>query len=191
MYHRYVPLPINRDRYRDIKLCFREDVELFFLPANSQDVELFLWNPASRECKTSHNPFGTQSSSLGHGHRSVCGVGYDPFTDNYKVVMLTSYYTEPSSSSVVYSLKTNAWRRIQDIHYALAASPCGGILKWVSPFPFELSLPTCPDDSENDTYYTLEVLGDRLCLVFSHRHDQVQAWMMEDYGVRILDQTSK
>lgn len=77
----------------------------------------------------------------------VYGMGYDSNTDDYKVVMLSYYGTGLESEFdcecstlrsvtyvAVYSLKTNAWRIIEDTHYVLVETNYGinfdGCLHW-------------------------------------------------------------
>ncbi|KAI8567202.1 hypothetical protein RHMOL_Rhmol02G0102300 [Rhododendron molle] len=97
----------------------------FSLPTTTVPV-LFLLNPSTREC----NKFPPPPSILDPVHKirgSLYGLGYDSSTDNYKVVNISRYNTRFSQYNTefshsftmldVYSLETNAWRRITYIDY--------------------------------------------------------------------------
>ncbi|KAI8567779.1 hypothetical protein RHMOL_Rhmol02G0148300 [Rhododendron molle] len=149
-----------------------------------------------------------------HGfHLYGYGLGYDSSKDDYKVVMLSLYDAESVSVSVsksesstlsgittvvVYSHKTNAWRRIQDSHYVLDVTSSGvyynGCLHWLCwrdglyvmvAFNWadeifrEVTLPASFVHNEF-AYYRMLIVGDCLCLV-DKRSSIV--WMMEEYRV--------
>ncbi|XP_058202732.1 F-box protein CPR1-like [Rhododendron vialii] len=99
-----------------------------------------LLNPFTRECKKlPQSPFYDTSSSARiklittRTHTILPGLGYDSSTDDYKVAMLLytcmpeSEYDHAGNVSevIVYSLKTDSWRRIQDCHYDPVEPQCG------------------------------------------------------------------
>ncbi|XP_058198515.1 F-box/kelch-repeat protein At3g06240-like [Rhododendron vialii] len=179
---------------------------LFFHTGRSN---FFLVNPSTRECKKLPSlPFVLNP---GHGFYScLYGVGYDSSTDDYKVVIL-SYYDESESYPLsdtmivtVYSLKTNAWRRIQDNQYIIHEGITFGLyfngclhgFFWrdgsylVLAFDLadeifrEVPLPASWVNNETRTY-ELAVVWGCLCLVSIQRGSrQIEVWTMKDYGVR-------
>jgi F-box interacting protein len=75
-----------------------------------------LWNPATKEFKLLpvkiHN-----KSSLPLYYDDSSGFGFDPVTNNYKVVVIRESYTReyylqkfPSSLVIVYTFRTDSWR---------------------------------------------------------------------------------
>ncbi|XP_058198470.1 F-box/kelch-repeat protein At3g06240-like [Rhododendron vialii] len=180
----------------------------------------FLLNPSTRECKKLPSlPFVLNP---GHGFYScLYGVGYDSTTDDYKVVMLSFYdESDPESESesyplsdtttvAVYSLKSNAWRRIQDTQYIHWGMTFGayfnGCLHWVCrregsylivAFDLadevfrEVSLPASWAEADDEIRkFELVVVGGCLCLVYTiympmpSRNRQIEVWTMEESGV--------
>lgn len=148
-------------------------------------------------------------------------MGYDSSTDDYKVVMLSFYdESDPESESesyalsdtttvAVYSLKTNAWRRIQDTQYIHWGMTFGayfnGCLHWVCrragsylivAFDLadevfrEVSLPASWAEADDEIRkFELVVVGGCLCLVYTiympmpSRNRQIEVWTMEESGV--------
>ncbi|XP_058201545.1 F-box/kelch-repeat protein At3g06240-like [Rhododendron vialii] len=184
------------------------------LLVSRSDKSIFLLNPSTRECKKLPIcPFVRRD----YWNKCVLldkyGVGYDSSTDDYKVLWMLSYFDEEGVIDdvvivAVYSLKTNAWRRVEDFQHRSVLGNSGGIFlngclhylycdaiqncsKRIIAFDLsdevfrEVPLPACLDDSTNlaHAYYRLEVLGDCLCLVRQH-NCQVGVWMREEHGVR-------
>ncbi|XP_058198359.1 F-box/kelch-repeat protein At3g06240-like [Rhododendron vialii] len=172
------------------------------LLVNRYDDSNFLLNPSTRECRELPPfPFALPRAN-------VYGVGYDSLTDDYKVVIF-SYFGTPYSAEhdtiivAVYSLKTNAWRRIQGSHnYVLQGTSCGvfvnGRLHFLcrrnesyvivafdlSEESFkELQLPALFGTDGSLYYYRAAVLGGCLCLV-DQRYRKTEFWMMKEYEVR-------
>ncbi|XP_058198130.1 F-box/kelch-repeat protein At3g06240-like [Rhododendron vialii] len=159
----------------------------------------FLLNPSTRECKKLPTPPPVLYPA-GKFYVLYYGVGYDSSTDDYKVVMTSSYNTGGIEIMIVtvYSLKTNAWRRIQDAHYLLVGSSRGvffdgclhclclrsGSIVIVAfnlsdeifrevPLPASLEILNCH----------VGVVGGCLCLVDRRTCNQTEVWIMEEYGV--------
>lgn len=91
------------------------------LLVSRSDKSVFLLNPSTRECKKLPIcPFFQKS--INEFTSNPCGIGYDSSTDDYKVVIFSYRSYDYSVGSYitnvdVYSLKTNAWRRIEDSQY--------------------------------------------------------------------------
>ncbi|XP_058202746.1 F-box/kelch-repeat protein At3g06240-like [Rhododendron vialii] len=101
------------------------------LLVNRYDDSNFLLNPSTRECKELP-PFPFALPRVRLYSANVYGVGYDSFTDDYKVVIFSYFRTLSSAERdtiivAVYSLKTNAWRRIQDSHDYVLQKTSGGV----------------------------------------------------------------
>ncbi|KAH7837953.1 hypothetical protein Vadar_020035 [Vaccinium darrowii] len=85
--------------------------------------DMAIWNPSTRRY---HKLPVLEIDSLGYVpvcNNLIHGFGYDPVTDDYKVVsffQLLKGGTDSFGSFVkVYSMKSNSWRRIQDFPYYL------------------------------------------------------------------------
>ncbi|XP_058198388.1 F-box/kelch-repeat protein At3g06240-like [Rhododendron vialii] len=173
-----------------------------------------LLNPTTRERKKL--PTCPLSFSL-EPYVYLHGFGHDSFTDDYKVVMLSYQYIKSYSKYyfdsdanithvAVYSLKTDAWRRIQDSHYHPLGNPSGvhfnERLHWLCRrtggsdgskviVAFDLSdeifkevqLPTSFSDYEI-FYHHMAVLGGCLCVIVCPLSYRNEVWMMKEYGVR-------
>ncbi|XP_058201072.1 F-box/kelch-repeat protein At3g06240-like [Rhododendron vialii] len=186
----------------------RSSCDGLLLASNNDRSVLFLLNPSTREC----NKFPPPPSVLDPVHK-ICGshygLGYDSSTDNYKVVIISryntrffQYNTEFSHSFTlldVYSLATNAWRRITGIDYrpmgnsggvffkgcihGLCLRACSQVI-----FAFDLSdevfrevpLPASFSGCKI-SLYDVAVFGGSLCLV---SRQETKVWMMKEYGVR-------
>lgn len=144
-------------------------------------------------------------------------MGYDSSKDDYKVVKLSYIESESESESeseystltsdiifvCVYSLETNAWRRIQDTHYVLDGTSsginCNGRLHWLcwragshlmAAFDWadeifrEVPLPASFVHCDQLVYLDVVIIEDCLCLAYKQGSDPVEVWMMKEYGVR-------
>ncbi|XP_042508940.1 F-box protein CPR1-like isoform X2 [Macadamia integrifolia] len=181
---------------------------------SNSDEEILLWNPSIRR----HHevpftpiefPVRLLRSDLRH---MFYGFGYDPTTDDYKLIRVVEFYDDDDypyscdSEVKVYSLCTNSWRRILDMPYYLTCHCYYGVLAnyalhWVamrktgpdttSSFivSFELrdeeyrEVPL-PDYVGDGFYMNLGVLGGQLCLLRIFSKVGVEVWVMKDYGVR-------
>ncbi|XP_045822488.1 F-box/kelch-repeat protein At3g23880-like [Trifolium pratense] len=151
-----------------------------------------LWNPSIRKFKELPRVRKPQSYQLG-----MRGFGYDPISDNYKVVVVLL----PSDN--VYTLGTNFWKNIEEFPFGCVAVQqrsgtfVSGTINWlvsrmyptrrqhfIASFDLrnesyqEVFLPDCRVvDVYNLRLGALGVLRDCLCLVF--RND---VWVMKEYG---------
>ncbi|XP_043721153.1 F-box protein CPR1-like [Telopea speciosissima] len=107
-------------------LClFDDDGVVSYFP-KEEVYDTFLWNPSTRtHKKLPFTPveFPINSDSA---HVTAYGFGYDPTTDDYKVIRVLQFYPHDGlfndskyivSEVKVYSLSTNSWRRIEDIPF--------------------------------------------------------------------------
>ncbi|XP_058198347.1 F-box/kelch-repeat protein At3g06240-like [Rhododendron vialii] len=178
------------------------------------DNSNFLWNPSTREYKV----LATCPSALGPVRgvfRDVYGVGYDSSTDDYKVLKIVYNETETYSPTergitigAIYSLKTNAWRKIQDtIDYVpcwttscgFFFSGCLHFLCWKRTGSFVIVAFNLSDEIFREVLlpasfcgleildYRVAVVGGCLCLADlgeSYVIETTGGWMMKEYGVR-------
>ncbi|XP_042477613.1 F-box protein CPR1-like [Macadamia integrifolia] len=165
---------------------------------NDHEEDIFLWNPSTRRHqKLPINPI--KSSSL--AQFVVYGFGYEPITDDYKVVRVVDSFSKEVEVNV-YSLSTNSWRRVGDMpvhinaegdHYVsgvLVNSALHWIAKGKTPYiiiSFDLQDEkyrevALPDSVDDKIFMTLGVLGGQLCVVCEFW--SLEFWVMKDYGVR-------
>ncbi|XP_043721164.1 F-box protein CPR1-like [Telopea speciosissima] len=88
--------------------------------------DTFLWNPSTRtHKKLPFTPIEFPNNSC-FAHFTAYGFGYDPTTDDYKVIRVSQFYPESGlfddskyivSEVKVYSLSTNSWRRVEGIPF--------------------------------------------------------------------------
>lgn len=140
------------------------------------------------------------------------GFGYDEASDDYKLVVMAQFRISKTGSTyeiVVYSLKSNSWRKVGDslfqgstiISNERNAVLVGNSLHWIMEddesrvsfiAAFDLSteqffnLPV-PEYGGDHIHMevTLGSLNDCLCAVFHDRFDitvSAQMWVMNDYG---------
>ncbi|KAI8567241.1 hypothetical protein RHMOL_Rhmol02G0105700 [Rhododendron molle] len=182
----------------------------------------FLLNPSTRECKKLPTCPLSTPHLFSVPYVYLHGFGYDSSRDDYKVVMLPYKCIKSDSKSYcdgdtnntyvfVYSLKTDAWRRIQGFHYhplvyfsEVHRLPSGVYfnerLHWLcrrtggSDGSFvivafdssgeifrEVQLPTLFSYSEI-LYHRMIVLGGYLCVIVLPSSFWTEVWMMKDYG---------
>ncbi|XP_022772462.1 F-box protein CPR30-like [Durio zibethinus] len=140
------------------------------------------------------------------------GFGYDSINDDYKLVMIVQGidYSERSplvTEVRVYSLKTNTWRRGEEIPYYFrnlwgkGGTFVNGALHWLGIEGRKWELPSMViafdvgtekhrpikliDNIEHNTYSVfLGALRGCLCMIATCFDDKVNVWLMNDYGVK-------
>ncbi|XP_043721165.1 F-box protein CPR1-like [Telopea speciosissima] len=107
-------------------VCMFDDDGVVSLFSKKNVYDTFLWNPSTRTHKKL--PFTPIEFPInaGYAHVTAYGFGYDPTTDDYKVIRVLQFYPRNGlfrdskyivSEVNVYSLSTNSWRRIKDIPF--------------------------------------------------------------------------
>lgn len=165
--------------------------------------QAFLWNPALR--KTKRLP--ELDDTLGRRFFSLSyGFGYDEANDDYKVIGVCTIWghNRMEARVVAYSLKTDCWRRVEDLREVRLEAGCftkgklsNGKLHWTLYNSFDTGRKIVSFDLSNERYgeveqpdygkgisWTLEVLGGCLSLFSYHRMSHVDIWVMKEYGVR-------
>lgn len=157
-----------------------------------------LWNPSIRKFKILpplENPRRTISETF-------YSFGYDHFSNNYKIVAVSSLFPQRGRVVNVHSLGTDYWRRIPDFpSYGLVSLPgifVSGTVNWVafdgSFWAFILSLDLKKESCQkllrpnyqmanNDSNMTLGVWRDCLCILCRGDSDGSKTiWLMKEYG---------
>ncbi|KAK1367170.1 F-box domain-containing protein [Heracleum sosnowskyi] len=173
--------------------------------------DVFLWNPVIRKCrKLPTAPIDFRRTN-GFGLSSVCGFGYDAVNDDYKVLSIfrPEGHTLAGSEVIIYCLKTNSWRWLQNISshfqfvgvYGMFVS---GALHWIaiktldlgsclslslSILAFDLGIENYREVSMPEVQYcnvedlSIVIFADSLCILEDHPGICTNIWVMKDYGV--------
>ncbi|XP_016712492.1 F-box protein CPR1 [Gossypium hirsutum] len=86
---------------------------------------IFLWNPSTRKSQVlPSSEIEFSSPSIFFPRSTYCGFGYDPISDDYKLVRMVQVHGKNNSylhsEAKVYSLRSNSWRRIKDFCFYLS-----------------------------------------------------------------------
>lgn len=159
--------------------------------------EILVVNPETREVNKLKNP---QIPEIGY---FIGGFGYDPSTDDYKVVL---GFTKIRGFTCfkMFTLKSNAWKDIGEVHYTLVSRVgilCNGALHWVAKHDNKNAI-LCFDLSEDEfkeiplpdhalyevgvsSYLSMRLgtLDDCLC-VFRREMAPYNIWVMNNYNVK-------
>uniref|UniRef100_A0A5B7AFI7 Putative F-box protein CPR30-like n=1 Tax=Davidia involucrata TaxID=16924 RepID=A0A5B7AFI7_DAVIN len=170
---------------------------------------ILLWNPATRVFK--HLPPSPIARPQSLPIKVVLGFGFDPNTNDYKVLRVV-YYCYPLSQVELYSLSTNSWKEIKtDMRFLIFESSGSVIFKgrfhWTAVGFQELNgrevivsfdmddevfryimLPTfrfSDDDGDRFRWHLVvfkECLGVVVCSKNGH-NKKFDIWVMNEYGV--------
>nr|XP_017254604.1 PREDICTED: F-box protein CPR30-like [Daucus carota subsp. sativus] len=78
--------------------------------------EFFIFNPATRKSRKIPSAPREFPLSFHMTETSLCGFGYDQVNDDYKVVKIAECYLQfRGIMAFIYSLKTDSWKRIQNV----------------------------------------------------------------------------
>lgn len=166
---------------------------------------VILWNPATGESRNIPN------AGFLNNRGTICGLGYDPSTDDYKILRSCPVTDEcgftRGNAFDVFELKTGSWRRVHEKHDDLNYRPevgtyANGFLHWVvlgrdswepekivsfcmSKEKFDDALLPLPEADEGTGFGVLGVVGACLLIFESMAEEYLfLEWMMSDYGVR-------
>ncbi|KAL4388771.1 hypothetical protein GQ457_09G014850 [Hibiscus cannabinus] len=169
-----------------------------------EEAGIALWNPSTRTCH--YLPKLTAGNVIERVFH-ILGFGYDVIGDDYKVVRMM----DTGKSVMVYSLKTDSWKRIKDCPYQIPFSLeqdgayANGSLHWVGDerykhfggrliFGLDLGaeefhqVPEPVVCSRNFGYRNIGVLGGSLCVFREYTNcydeDHIILWVMKEYGVK-------
>lgn len=167
--------------------------------------KLYLWNPSIRKAKC----LPSLDIGSGFGCYMKDGFGYEESNDDYKVVAISYCVFDAGPYKVeIFSLKANAWRRIEDFDFGNPVCHSGkyvnGKLHWlvdndgiVDIFSLDLSSETfgkvgtphhactgsCSILEYDDPCMTLGLFKESLCMLFDDHKTRMDLWVMNDYGV--------
>ncbi|TYJ20797.1 hypothetical protein E1A91_A08G021000v1, partial [Gossypium mustelinum] len=158
---------------------------------------IFVWNLSTRKYQVlPSTKIDFSSPSICYGRSIYYGFGYDRVSDDYKLVRM------------VYSLRSNCWRRIKDfcfylIFYRELGFLANNVLHWMvfktressnrNLVGFDLRseefrLVELPDFClDENIYFDVKAMGGYLCLTATHRELNdvvVDVWIMKEYGVK-------
>ncbi|XP_022731253.1 F-box protein CPR30-like [Durio zibethinus] len=174
------------------------------------EEEICLWNPSTRKSLMLPVTEIEFPPWFCCAHFIVYGLGYDPVSDDYKLVRMVQFYgkyVDSFASEVkVFSLKTNSWRRIKDFPFYLKYKRAYGILAnnalhWVvskkpesdtESFVVAFDLGTeeyrvvqLPDCLDKGFHMNVKALGGCLCMIANYwKPYVVDIWMMKEYWVK-------
>lgn len=84
--------------------------------AKNQMNELLIFNPSTRKARKIPSAPAEFPRSFDFSEIGLCGFGYDHVNDDYKIVKIAECNVKFRGIMViVYSLKTNSWKRIQNV----------------------------------------------------------------------------
>ncbi|KAG8484943.1 hypothetical protein CXB51_021387 [Gossypium anomalum] len=175
---------------------------------------MFLWNPSTRKFQVlPSTEIEISSPSICFERSTFYGFGYDPISDDYKLVRMVQLIGKSNgklnSETKVYSLRRNCWRRIKDFcFYLLSAREIGFLannaLHWMVFKPpksgkqdlvgFDLGTEEfrfleLPDFCLDKLFcYDIKAMGGYICLTATYREMDtvvVDVWIMEEYGVKV------
>jgi F-box interacting protein len=165
------------------------------------DYEIVLWNPATRESKMLP-PINMPTSTF----TSNFGFGFDPKTDDYKVVRILSF--DSHREVVVYNLSTNSWRAIDSspnpshsIRLPRFPSCLNGVLYWWAiedPYneerrhliSFDMSNEVfqelLPPPTQGIRFEDIAVINDSLTLMLPGCNlfeEWIEIWVLNEFGI--------
>lgn len=174
--------------------------------AKNEMKEILVFNPMTRKARTIPTAPAEFPRSFYMGETSICGFGYDHVNDDYKVVKIAHcQFNFRGFMVIVYSLKTNSWKRIQNVPsnisfllkwavfasgglYWLASKNQGNGLETIVGFDLELEqfkeIPfPCVNKKFVDFNSRIMVpLGESLCIFDNYPNYSIDVWLMDKNG---------
>ncbi|XVF62566.1 hypothetical protein PTKIN_Ptkin09bG0018600 [Pterospermum kingtungense] len=169
---------------------------LLALHSLDSEEEICLWNPSTRKSHmlpVSEIDYPPMFNSNRFGTFSSYGFGYEPISDDYKLVRVVQFEQRGGDDMLesevrVYSLRTNSWRRIQDCPFALhwvfrkkSSSDTKSIVVALDLGTEEYRVVPLPDGLGEDANMSIIASGGSLCLIATYRQvDVIDIYM--DHG---------
>ncbi|KAK1368168.1 F-box domain-containing protein [Heracleum sosnowskyi] len=174
--------------------------------AKNEMNEIFLFNPSTRKARKLPSAPAEFPRTFDTVETSICGFGYDHVNDDYKVVKIADCkFQFQGFMVVVYSLKTNSWKRIHNVpsnicFYLKWGVFASGALHWLgSKNPGhgletivgydlgleqfkEIPFPAVNKKYVNINYRSLGPVGESLCILDNYPNFSVDVWLMKEYG---------
>jgi len=179
------------------------------------DGEIAFWNPNIRKHRIIPSlPIPTpQHSEPNNIHAGFCvyGFGFNPLTDDYKLLTIFCFVEIQQSTSEsharLFSSKTNSWKELPTMPYTLYYAQTMGVfvensLHWIMTktldpprviVAFNLTLEIFeevpfPDIGEEVNSESFEigvaVLEGFLCMTVNYQTVKIDVWVMKEYGCR-------
>ncbi|XP_058764260.1 F-box protein CPR1-like [Vicia villosa] len=196
-------------------MCYSNRITLFgscngILCISNIADDIAFWNPNIRKHRIiPYLPISPRSESdTSLFAARVHGFGYDPFGSDYKLVRI-SYYVDLQQRTFdsqvrLFSSKTNSWKALPSMNYALCCARTMGVLvenslHWIvtrklEPFQpdlivgFNLTLEVfeevpLPEVDDSESFeIDVAVLGGCLCMIVNYQASKVDVWVMRKYG---------
>ncbi|XP_074336279.1 uncharacterized protein LOC141673433 [Apium graveolens] len=174
--------------------------------AKNEMSEIFLFNPSTRNARKLPSAPAEFPRSFHEVETSICGFGYDHVNDNYKVVKIAECQIQfHGFMVVVYSLKTNSWKRIHNVpsnivFYLKWGVFASGALHWLAsknpghcletivgfdlgPEQFkEVPFPALNKKYLERNHRSLVPVGESLCILDEYPFFSFDVWLMKEYG---------
>nr|XP_017256792.1 PREDICTED: F-box protein CPR30-like [Daucus carota subsp. sativus] len=170
-----------------------------------QKMDIFIWNPAMRKCKQLPTAPADFVCPFSVDPFFLRGFGYDAVNDDYKVLrILHPDGREAGSKVIVYSLKSDSWKRLPDISYPYQIVRdlgmfLGGALHWiaVTTLGVEICLIILAFDLGVENYKEIPLpnlrfkksnklnlctFADSLCVLLLEADIRIDVWLMNNYG---------
>ncbi|CAL5183989.1 unnamed protein product [Lathyrus oleraceus] len=200
-------------------MCYSNRITLFgscngILCISNIADDIAFWNPNIRKHRIiPYLPISPRSESdTSLFAARVHGFGFDPFDCDYKLVRI-SYFVDLQQRTFdsqvrVFSSRTNSWKALPSMPYALCCARTMGVLvenslHWIvtrklEPFQpdlivaFNLTLeifeevPLPEIEVANSESFEIDVavLGGCLCMIVNYQASKVDVWVMRKYGSR-------
>jgi len=179
--------------------------------------EITIWNPSTRKHRIIPFlrlpiPNIMESDNINRCCLCVHGFGFDPLSCDYKLLRI-SWIADPHDEFSfdphvrLFSSKTNSWKIIPSMPYALIYAQFMGVfvensLHWIMTkklgglhpsliVAFDLTLEIfnvvpLPDvDNSNQSFdIDVDVLGGCLCMTVNYETTKIDVWVMKEYGSR-------
>ncbi|KAM1384988.1 F-box protein CPR1-like [Malus sylvestris] len=175
--------------------------------------DIAFWNPSTKKYRIlpSLPSDRKRDSNMCLCGARVYGLGYDAVHDDYKLVRISQFigldYLSFVSEVRVFSLRNNAWKRLEDMPYVLCYTRKMGILvsgcvHWVVTrnleldqhamelvIAFDVTNETCgevpmPQNMDRKCQIDVGYLGGCLCIVAKYEDKGVDVWTLKEYGVK-------
>ncbi|KAK4783723.1 hypothetical protein SAY86_018091 [Trapa natans] len=192
-------------------MCYSDEIKLLgscnglICLSNAAD-DIIIWNPSLRKHRFLPN-FSVKARKRSQMPLlSVCvyGFGFVHNSEDYKLLRLLQYISQPAESDVcVYSMASNSWRRIHNLPYSLIYPRKMGVfvnmaLHWIMTPELTLDSPNYivgfnlesedfsvipqPEILDQSCEIDVAVLDCCLCMVASYKDTGVDVWIMNNYG---------
>ncbi|KAL8107539.1 F-box protein CPR1-like [Apium graveolens] len=166
--------------------------------------EFMVFNPSTRKSRKIPSAPAEFPRSFHMIETSLCGFGYDHVNDDYKIVKIAECYLQfRGIMAIVYSLKTNSWKRIQNAPVHNRIRFCGnwgmfgnGALNWLAlmntrncydiivSFDLgneqfkEVSFPVIEGPFVNFNSKSVVSDGGSLCVLDNYPNSRIDVWVM-------------